>query len=130
MEAVDEHGAYLARLTHATVDIVYILDMDGVQPELPVPERIRTTRQCTSSLQEKKLLKMQSAPCFREASTKGNYGGCAGGEPVAGRPEETGVDASVIFVPPPFRGRRHPRKRPMPACRWWCASPKAFQRWT
>jgi nucleotide-binding universal stress UspA family protein len=38
MEAVYGHCAYLAGLTHATVDIVYILDMDGVQPELAVLE--------------------------------------------------------------------------------------------
>ena len=72
IEPVYEHCTYLARLTHATVDIVYILDMDGVQPELAVFEadtesRVRHT---TSSLRVKKLSKMQSAPCFREASTK------------------------------------------------------------
>ncbi|HYC19015.1 MAG TPA: universal stress protein [Candidatus Bathyarchaeia archaeon] len=38
MEPVYEHCTYLACLTHATVDIVYILDIDGVQPELAVME--------------------------------------------------------------------------------------------
>ncbi|MDD1721543.1 MAG: universal stress protein [Euryarchaeota archaeon] len=36
MGPVYEHCAYLARLTHATVSIVYVLDIEGVPPEFTV----------------------------------------------------------------------------------------------
>jgi nucleotide-binding universal stress UspA family protein len=38
MDPVYEHCAYLARLTHAAVDVVYVVDVDGFPPEYTVIE--------------------------------------------------------------------------------------------
>lgn len=38
MDLVYEHCAYLARLMRATIDIVYVLDMEGFPPEYAVLE--------------------------------------------------------------------------------------------